>query len=70
MLSLGVDKVTKTPLKVFNTISPIQMYQRKTVEHLPLGCCLLEASTTIFIVWLQVEMRRVGVEQVNRKTLS
>lgn len=58
MLSLDVDKVIKTPLKVFNTISPIQMYQRKTVEHLPLGRCLsAEASVTIFIVWLQVEMK-------------
>ena len=42
MLSQDVDKVIKTPLKVFNTISPIQMYQRKTVEHLPLGYCFIQ----------------------------
>lgn len=32
-----VDKVIKTPYKVLNW--PIQMYQRKTVGHLPVGIC-------------------------------
>lgn len=34
-------------------INPIQMYQRKTVEHFPLGFGLTEALITSPVVWLR-----------------
>ena len=48
-----MDKVIKTLYKGCVTISPIQMYQRETAEHLPLGLSLTEVLTTTFIVWLR-----------------
>lgn len=34
-------------------VNPIQMYQRKTVEHLPVGQSLPEALIISLVVWLR-----------------
>lgn len=34
-------------------VNPIQMYQRKTVEHFPVGQSLPEALIISLVVWLR-----------------